>query len=214
MRRAAVGVSGRCRPARCRANWVQMNELQIQALDTLLDDHYALWDFADSFPKFHPAATDSRLEDLIKLVESGLVVITFGRWLENDTASISPDEARSVLRYAGNWQPTGREPGYALELTAPGRDLLHSIGIWLGSPSRPDNSSCRTSEMLSCPDRLEKQRRRRIRNGRNGAPGSTGGKGWVGGRQNFSIVGDRTSLFAISLCIGRLTQKDCPQIYN
>jgi hypothetical protein len=68
--------------------------------------------------------------------------------------------------------------------------------------------------LWSCPDRLEKQRRRRIRNGRNGAPGWTGGKGWVGGRQNFSIVGDRTSLFAISLCIGRLTQKDCPQIYN
>jgi hypothetical protein len=118
-----------------------MNDLQIQALDTLLDDHYALWDFADSFPAFHPAATDSRLEDLIQLVESGLVVITFGQWLQNDIAPIPLDQARPILRSAGNWQPTGRAPCYALELTTPGRDHLRAIGISSGSPSWPDNPS-------------------------------------------------------------------------
>lgn len=112
-----------------------MNELQLQALDLLLNDHFAFWDFGDSFPTFKPAARNSQLDDLLSLVASGLVVVTHGRWIENETAPITLEEAATALRDPSAWLPTGREPGYVLELTELGRKHLASLGFRAGSTS-------------------------------------------------------------------------------
>jgi hypothetical protein len=111
-----------------------MEEMQIQALDLLLDDHFALWDFADTFPAFRPDANDSRVDDLIDLVRSGLVAVTFGKWFENDTAPVALESAEAALRNPSVWKPNGKEPGYVVELTEKGIAHLRKLGI--GLPDR------------------------------------------------------------------------------
>ena len=110
-----------------------MNDLQIQALDVLLDDHFALWDFGDQFPAFQPVVSNSKLEELIQLVASGFVMVTHGRWFENDTTPVVLEEAVTALHDPSAWLPSGREPGYVIELTEQGRNCLRSLGIWSGS---------------------------------------------------------------------------------
>jgi hypothetical protein len=106
-----------------------MDAKHIIVLDFLLDDHFALWDFADSFPDHRPDALNSAVENLIDLVRQGYVTVTFGKWIENDTASVSTKSAELALRDPSAWHPTGREPGYIVELTDKGRCLLRERGI-------------------------------------------------------------------------------------
>ncbi len=108
-----------------------MTNDQISVLDLLSDDHFPLWDFADNLPVMRPDATDSQTALLIDLVEKGLVEITFGRWIENDTLPLPVEDARAALRNAASWNPTGREPGYVIELTEAGRGFLPERGIGL-----------------------------------------------------------------------------------
>ena len=106
-----------------------MTDRQVEVLDFLLDDHYALWDFADSFPTQQPDAPDSVIEELLKLIQSGFVALTYGKWFENQTVSIPPEQANLFLKDPASWQPTGQKPGYVLELTEQGRAHLRTIGI-------------------------------------------------------------------------------------
>ena len=108
-----------------------MTEEQISLLDFLLDDHFALWDFADSFPAMRPDAADSRTALLVHLVEKGLVEVTFGSWIENETVPLSVEHAHAALCDPASWNPTGHEPGHVLELTQTGRDFLRERGIGL-----------------------------------------------------------------------------------
>lgn len=108
-----------------------MNDRQLHALDFLLDDHFALWDFADSFPVFRPDAPDTAVDDLIALVRSGYVALTFGDWFANRTELVEVEEVEATLRDPKCWQPTGREPGHALELTSKGVEHLRKLGIGL-----------------------------------------------------------------------------------
>jgi len=102
---------------------------QVEALDFLLDDHFALWDFADTFPTYRPDSQNSAVEELLELVRTGHVLLTFGEWHENRTEPVPIEEAGSALRNPANWKPYGRKPGYALELTDTGRGYLRSIGV-------------------------------------------------------------------------------------
>jgi hypothetical protein len=106
-----------------------MTDDQILVLDFLLDDHFALWDFADSFPSMHPDAVDSQTAVLLDLVSNGFVEITFGRWIENETTPVPVEAANAALLDAVSWSSTGREPGYVLDLTQAGREFLRQRGI-------------------------------------------------------------------------------------
>jgi hypothetical protein len=108
-----------------------MNDRQLHALDLLLDDHFALWDFADSFPVFRPDAPASAVDDLVALVRSGFVALTYGEWHENRTVPVLPDEVEATLRDPKCWLPKGRQPGHALELTVKGAEHLRRLGIGL-----------------------------------------------------------------------------------
>lgn len=110
-----------------------MNDRQLNALDFLLDDHFALWDFADSFPLFRPDAPGTAVEDLIELVRSGFIALTYGEWQENRTQSVLTEEVEAILRDPERWLPTGTQPGHALELTAKGGEHLRNLGIGLPS---------------------------------------------------------------------------------
>ena len=104
---------------------------KITVLDFLLDDHFALWDFADSFPHARPDAANSRTPVLLDLVRKRLVKITFGRWIENETTPLSVEMAHAALMDAASWSSTGNKPGYVIELTQTGRDFLRQRGIGL-----------------------------------------------------------------------------------
>ncbi len=106
-----------------------MTDDEILVLDFLLDDHFALWDFADSFPDMRSDAANSRTSLLLDLVSKRLVAITFGRWIENETTPVPVEMARAALVDAASWRSTGREPGYVIELTQNGRDFLRQRGI-------------------------------------------------------------------------------------
>lgn len=108
-----------------------MTDDEIVVLDFLLDDHFALWDFADSFPDMRPDAVNSRTSLLLDLIRKRLVAITFGRWFENETTPLSVETAHAALLDAASWNSTGGEPGYVIELTQTGRDFRQR-GI--GSP--------------------------------------------------------------------------------
>jgi hypothetical protein len=107
-----------------------MDQKQIIVLDFLLDDHFALWDFAASFPHLRPDAPNSAVEELINLVRQGYISLTFGDWHANETSPVPISEAEAALRDPIAWQATGREPGYALELIDKGAAFLreHTIG--------------------------------------------------------------------------------------
>jgi hypothetical protein len=109
-----------------------MNERQVHALDLLLDDHFVLWDFADSFPDFRPEKPDSAVKDLIDLVHRGLIAVEFGTWFDNQTEPVSPAEAEGALLNPSNWKPTGREPGYVVAMTDKGVEHLRGLGIYSG----------------------------------------------------------------------------------
>lgn len=111
-----------------------MNDRQLDVLDFLLEDHFALWDFADSFPLFRPDAPCTAVEDLIALVRSGLIALTHGEWQENRTERVRTEEIEAILRDPECWLPTGSQPGHALELTASGVEHLRTLGI--GLPKR------------------------------------------------------------------------------
>lgn len=104
---------------------------QARVLDFLLDDHFALWDFADSFPTMPPDRANSEIAVLLALVKNELVEITFGKWVENDTVPVSADDAQAVLLNPASWDTTGRAPGYVIELTERGRALLKARGVRL-----------------------------------------------------------------------------------
>ena len=106
-----------------------MNQQQIEVLDFLLDDHFALWDFADTFPQHRPDAHESATGELLDLVRSGHLALSYGKWQDNETALVAPDLASRLLNDPANWLPTGNEPGYALVLTTLGREHLRSLGI-------------------------------------------------------------------------------------
>ena len=108
-----------------------MDQRQVNVLDFLLDDHFPLWDFADTFPDYRPEASGSSVESLMDLVRQGYVAVTFGRWFKNETVAISTQGAEVVLRNPNLWNPTGPEPGYVLELTDKGADYLRGLGIGL-----------------------------------------------------------------------------------
>ena len=108
-----------------------MKQRQLQGLDFLLDDHFALWDFAATFPTHRPDAPNSANDELLELVHGGQVRLTLGKWFENQTEPIPVEQADGLLRDPANWQPSGRNPGYILELTEQGRQYLRSIGISL-----------------------------------------------------------------------------------
>jgi hypothetical protein len=102
---------------------------QISILDFLSDDHFALWDFAHSFPAMRPDSDGNQTALLLDLVGRGFVEVTFGRWFENDTTPVSVENARAVLFDTDCWKTTGRQPGYAIEVTQAGRDILRQRGI-------------------------------------------------------------------------------------
>jgi hypothetical protein len=106
-----------------------MNQRQVQALDFLLDDHFALWDFADSLPDFRPGTPDSVVSDLADLVHRGLITVQFGTWFDNQTEPVSPAIAERALLDPANWTSTGPEPGYVVGLTAKGVEYLRGLGI-------------------------------------------------------------------------------------
>lgn len=108
-----------------------MKQRQIEVLDFLLDDHFALWDFADTFPAHRPDALNTTNDELLDLIKSGHVALTYGKWFENQTQPIPAEQANGPLKDPANWQPYGKNPGYALELTQQGRQHLQSIGIGL-----------------------------------------------------------------------------------
>jgi hypothetical protein len=108
-----------------------MTDDQIWALDFLLDDHFALWDFADTFPNMRPDAANCQTSLLLDLVRKGLVEITFGRWFENETAPVSLETVHAALLDPASWSSTGREPGYVIGLTGSGRDVLRQRGVGL-----------------------------------------------------------------------------------
>lgn len=111
-----------------------MRRRQIEVLDFLLDDHFALWDFASTFPVHKPDAKNSANNELLELIQAGYVVLTFGNWFENQTEPIPVELAEQSLQDPANWEPTGKSPGYALELTKQGRQ--HLLGIGIGSADR------------------------------------------------------------------------------
>lgn len=111
-----------------------MRQRQIEVLDFLLDDHFALWDFADSFPAHRPDAPKSANSELLELIQSGHIALTYGNWFANQTERVPAGQAQVPLQDPANWQPCGNNPCYALELTEQGRQHLRSIGI--GLPER------------------------------------------------------------------------------
>lgn len=111
-----------------------MTESQLHVLDHLLDDHFALWDFADCLPAFRPDAPDTAVEELIELIASGFVALTYGTWFDNRTEPVPASEVEETLRDPKCWLPTGRQPGHVLELTTKGTEHLHRLGI--GLPKR------------------------------------------------------------------------------
>ncbi|HEX4736372.1 MAG TPA: hypothetical protein VH331_02300 [Allosphingosinicella sp.] len=80
-----------------------MNERQVHALDLLLDDHFALWDFADCLPEFRPASRHDSIDDLIDLVRQGLIAVEFGAWFDNQTRPVRlvRPRMRSAIRQTG-----------------------------------------------------------------------------------------------------------------
>jgi len=108
-----------------------MTDDRISILDFLLDDHFALWDFADSFPEMRPDAIGSKTSLLLDLTSDGLIEIAFGEWFENETTPLPIEKAKAALLDAASWNRTGREPGYVIELTQSGRDHLRQSGISL-----------------------------------------------------------------------------------
>jgi hypothetical protein len=111
-----------------------MKQRQIEVLDFLLDDHFALWDFADTFPALRPGVSNGGYGELSELVQERYVLLTLGKWSENQTEAVRPEDAERLLRDPANWQRTGNDPGYVLELTELGRHHLRSLGI--GLPER------------------------------------------------------------------------------
>jgi hypothetical protein len=109
-----------------------MEDTQLHVMDFLLDDNFALWDFADSFPEFRPDASSSRVNDLIELVAKGFVIVTFGKWFEQETVPLGYESAVAALLDPKAWQPTGTDPGHVLDLTENGFAHLRSLGI--GTP--------------------------------------------------------------------------------
>ena len=106
-----------------------MEDTQLHVMDFLLDDNFALWDFADSFPEFRPDASDSKVNDLIELVAKGLVVVTFGKWFEQETVQLGYESAVTALLDPAAWQRTGTDPGHVLDLTENGLAHLRKLGI-------------------------------------------------------------------------------------
>ena len=106
-----------------------MKQRQIEVLDFLLDDHFALWDLADTFPLFWPDAPNSANGELLELIRSGYLALTYGKVFENQTEAIPDDEVDEPLRDPANWHPSGMSPSYALELTELGREHLRSLGF-------------------------------------------------------------------------------------
>jgi hypothetical protein len=106
-----------------------MKQRQVHALDLLLDDHFALWDFADSLPDFRPEAPNGAIGDLVDLLRRGLIAVEFGTWFDNKTQPVSPTVAEAALLDSANWKSSGTEPGYVLALTDKGAEHLRSIGI-------------------------------------------------------------------------------------
>ena len=106
-----------------------MRQRQIEVLDFPLDDHFALWDFASTFPAHRPDAPSSAHNELLELVRAGYVALTFGNWFENQTKPIPGELADRSLQDPTNWEPTGKNPGYVLELTEQGRQHLRLLGI-------------------------------------------------------------------------------------
>ena len=108
---------------------ISMRQRQIEVLDFLLDDHFALWDFANTFPAHRPDAPSSANYELLELIRAGHVALTFGNWFENQTEPIPVELADRPLQDPANWEPTGKNPGYVLELTEQGRQHLRFFGI-------------------------------------------------------------------------------------
>ena len=106
-----------------------MTPVQIEALDYLLDDHYALWDFGDGLPHFRPDANDTKNSELVTLARRGWVSVTYGRWERNDTRPCAAEDAVQALEKVANWAPTDGKPGFVLELSDSGYRLLRSMGI-------------------------------------------------------------------------------------
>ena len=82
-----------------------------------------------SLPQYRPDAAESATDDLVELVRRGFVIVTLGRWQENETTPLPLLSAEATLRDATAWQPTGRQAGFVLELTAEGRQFLREHGI-------------------------------------------------------------------------------------
>ena len=106
-----------------------MTKDQLSALDHLLDDHYALWDFGDGLPQFRPSTAQSKNAELLELVRQGLVTITYGRWHKNDTEPCELETALSAIADPAMWHPTNGMPGYVVELSDSGYRELESRGI-------------------------------------------------------------------------------------
>lgn len=64
---------------------------QLFALDHLLDDHYALWDFGDGLPEFRHDAEGTTIADRVELVRLGFVMITFGLWQKMEPPQSTPN---------------------------------------------------------------------------------------------------------------------------
>lgn len=102
---------------------------KLYALDHLLDDHYALWDFGDGLPEFRPDHDETRIEELVELIKLDLVRITFGRWHLNETKPVKRDAAVAAVYDPKSWRPTDGAPGYVIKLTQAGYDTLRLHGI-------------------------------------------------------------------------------------
>lgn len=68
--------------------FISMRQRQIEVVDFVLDDHFAPWDFANTFPAHRPEAPSSANNELLELIRVDYVAITFGNWFENQTEPI------------------------------------------------------------------------------------------------------------------------------
>ena len=106
-----------------------MDQLQIEILDQLSDDHFALWDFEASFPSLGPAGQYASLPALVSLVTGGFASLFLGDLIEMEGVRIDAQKTPALLRQPSTWQPSDKRRGYFLGLTAKGLEFLKSEGL-------------------------------------------------------------------------------------
>ena len=106
-----------------------MRQKQLEVLDLLSDDHFALWDFEASFPSMGPRGGWADVALLAELVMDGHVGLFLGDLLELEGQPIEAAQAPALLRQPTTWQPTDKRTGYFLTLKEKGLEVLRAKGL-------------------------------------------------------------------------------------